>query len=349
MPGHADVEVALPASVSARVSRDATLARAHLIIDGLWGLQLPLCYESVASMNAYLVALEDGWMLVDCGSALAPGWAAVERALAQAGTRPEQVRLLVVSHAHADHRGLASEVVRQTGCRLATSEGPHPLLDSLRDLTVPLSERRAAARTEGVPELAVDRIVDDLPGDDRFYPAVEPDQILCAGEALPSRSGEWQVVPAPGHSADQITLWNAAIRGLISADLALPGPASYLEYGTRPDPHADQLGSLERALGLEPELLLPGHGRPIRDGVAFLADCREKVLGRAEVIGAALDAEPRTGWQLAAMITPPGADAGHWQRSLSEVLSVLEHLESRTLARHVIDDAGVRCWLAAVA
>ena len=42
----------------------------------------------------------------------------LERALDQAGLRLEHVRLLVCTHAHADHYGLAGPIVEATGCEL---------------------------------------------------------------------------------------------------------------------------------------------------------------------------------------------------------------------------------------
>jgi glyoxylase-like metal-dependent hydrolase (beta-lactamase superfamily II) len=335
-----------PAAISGQLAREATRARAHQLADGVWGLQLPLCYESVASVNAYLLAAADGWVLVDCGSALDPGWDALERALGLAGVAPNEVALLVLSHAHVDHAGLTQVVAERTGCAVAVGPGPHPLIDRLRDPAIPLEVRRARGTVEGVPTAWVDRMVDDLPGNDRGYPEVTPDRTLAPGELIASTSGPWEVHSAAGHSADQIVLWNASSRALISADMALGGPASYLEWGTRPDPHGDQLATLDRAIALDPELILPGHGRPVTEAAQFLADCRRKVADRVRAIEDLLDALPRSGFEIAAAITPPGADAGHWQRSLAEALSVLEHLELHGVARHVIDDGGTRCWLA---
>lgn len=337
----------IPRSAAGRLPRAASDARAHQVSDGLWSLQLPLCYRSVASTNAYLLAGRDGWILVDCGSCLPPGWEAMNVALGQAGAAPEDLELLVVTHSHADHRGLAAEIVRRTGCAMAMGEAPHPILDVLRDPSLPLDARRSRGLVEGIPAVALDRFVDDLPGDDGAYPATEPDRVLAAGERLESRSGAWEVVPVPGHSGDQIALWNASRRQLISADLALPGPASYLEYGTRPDPHADQVASLERVIALAPEIVLAGHGRPIGDGVTFLDGCRAKALGRVEVVRAALGATPLSGFEVAAAMTPVDADSGHWQRSMAEALSVLEHLERFGLAQSVDDRDGIRRWTAA--
>ncbi|HTX13632.1 MAG TPA: MBL fold metallo-hydrolase [Solirubrobacteraceae bacterium] len=336
----------VPKSGAGRLPRAASDARAHAVCDGVWSLQLPLCYESVASTNAYLLAGRDGWILVDCGSCLAPGWEALEVALGQAGAAPDQLELLVVTHSHADHRGLAAEIIRQTGCEMAMGEGPHPLLDVLRDASLPLEGRRARGLREGIPRAGLDRFVNDLPGGDGVYPVAEPSRVLLTGERLESQTGPWEVVPVPGHSADQIALWNARIRHVISADLALPGPASYLEHGTRPDPHGDQLASLDRVIALGPDVVLAGHGRPVGDGIAFLHACREKALDRARATQAALGSTPVSGFQVAASMTPADADAGHWQRSMAEALSVLEHFESHGLARSTNDPDGIRRWTA---
>ena len=344
-PSHETFQV--PRSGAGRLPRSASDARAHPVSDGLWSLQLPLCYRSVASTNAYLLAGRDGWILVDCGSCLPPGWGAMEVALRQAGADPDDLEMLVVTHSHADHRGLAAELVRRTGCTLAMGEAPHPILDVLRDPSLPLDARRARGLAEGVPRVALDRFVDDLPGDDGVYPAAEPDRVLAEGEEIDSLAGPWRVIPVPGHSGDQIALWNAGTRQLISADLALPGPATYLEYGTRPDPHADQLVSLDRVIALGPEVVLAGHGRPIADGVTSLHGCREKALGRVEVVQAALGASPLSGFEVAASMTPVDAEAGHWQRSMAESLSVLEYLERSGRARPVADEDGIRRWTAA--
>ena len=106
---------ARPAPACERVARAAADARARELQPGLWSLQLPLCYLSVSSVNAYLLRSDAGWIVWDCGSQLHPGWDAMELALGQAGVRPDEVTMLIASHAHTDHRGLAAEFVRAPG------------------------------------------------------------------------------------------------------------------------------------------------------------------------------------------------------------------------------------------
>lgn len=336
-----------PAPACERVPRPAQSARARELVPGMWSLQLPLCYRSVASLTAYLIRGGDGFIVWDCGSCLDPGWAAMEIALRQAGVLPGDVSALIVSHAHTDHRGLAAEFVARTGALLATSAEPHPMIDVLRDPVIDLDIRRERARREGVPEFAVDGIVDELPGRDDFYPETEPDLVLAPGDVVKSDVGDWTVVALPGHGADQIGMMNGRLRFLLSADLAFAGVASYLEYGTRPDPHADQLASLDRAVELAPEVLLPGHGRPASDAVNVLRNCRAQVVERTDRVLAVLHAPSLTAWEVAVALTPPGALNDHYQRSLSEVLCVLEHLEMHGHVRSAIDERRRRVWILA--
>jgi glyoxylase-like metal-dependent hydrolase (beta-lactamase superfamily II) len=336
----------LPASARARIPRPASDARAQLIFDGVWALTLPLCYTATANVNAYLLKAEGGWILVDCGSSLEPGWDGLMLALERAGIAPDGIELLVVTHSHSDHRGLAAGLVDATGCGFAMGPPPHPQIDVLRDPAIPLASRRARAKREGVPAALLDILVDEIPSDDCHYRITEPVRVLHAGEQLQTSVGTWEVIPAPGHSADQIVLWNARHRVLIGSDLALPGPPSFLEYGTRPDPHADQLASLTRAIELEPRLLLSGHGRTITDAGAALVRCHELVRDRLGSVQATLSACARSAWDVVELVRPANATVDYLQRILSETLCVLEHLAVHDRAFAEIDDDCVRRWRA---
>jgi glyoxylase-like metal-dependent hydrolase (beta-lactamase superfamily II) len=336
----------LPAPAARRVPRPAGDARAREVFEGVWSLRLPLCYAATAHVSAYLLRTQCGWILVDCGSALAPGWEALEIGLARAGATPDEIELLVVTHSHADHRGLAADLVAAAQCDFAMGPPPHPQIDVLRDPTIPLATRRERGTREGVPAHLLDALVDQLPAGDGHQNRMDPNRTLAYGETLETASGPWEVLPAPGHSADQIILWNAGRRVLIGADLALPGVAAFLEYGTRPDPHADQVESLTRAITLAPELLLAGHGRPAAAAVATLRVCRVLVEERLDAVAGLLGHRPRSAWELVERIAPEKATADHLQRIISETLCVLEHLESRSRVSSVIDDAGTRRWLA---
>jgi glyoxylase-like metal-dependent hydrolase (beta-lactamase superfamily II) len=304
---------------------------ARRLAEGVWALRLALPYPFVKSVNAYAIEGDGGLALVDCGSALEDGWSRLAGALHEAGIALERIATLLCSHGHADHCGLAAEVVERTGCTFLMAPGEHRPIDALRDPTRPLEERRALHRRHGTPEDEIAALALEVNGDglQRPPPAV----------AAPPAIGAWQVLPAPGHAADQVMLWDPDRRWLIGADLAIKGVRPFVEYGTSATPHSDYLASLDRALALQPELLLPGHGRPVEDPGAVLAQSKANIEDGARRIGDALGDRPRTAYELSQHIVADTTIPAR-QRALSEAVCALEHLQMQGVACST-EDAGV--------
>jgi glyoxylase-like metal-dependent hydrolase (beta-lactamase superfamily II) len=299
---------------------------ARELADGVWALRLALPYPFVKSVNAYVLDTGDGRVLVDCGSSLENGWTRLTNALDEAGVVPTGIASLLCTHGHADHCGLASEVVARTGCRLLMAPGEHRPIDALRDPRRSFAERRALHRRNGTPEDEIPELAAEVNRDGMTPP--EPDA------KPPETIGSWRVLPAPGHAPDQVMLWDAERRWLIGADLAIRGVRPFVEYGTSPAPHADYLASLDRALALGAELLLPGHGRAIDDPAAVLSQARRHIEDGAERVLAALDDRPQTGYELSRRIAVDASVPAR-QRALAEALCAVDHLEAQGLARRV--------------
>src|SRR2546423_15361860 len=92
--------------------------RAARVLRGLWRPRLPLPWPGVPHVNAWAVAAGTGVVLVDAGLDEPGGMRQLEHALDEAGLRLEHVRLLVCTHAHSDHYGLAGPIMRGAGCEL---------------------------------------------------------------------------------------------------------------------------------------------------------------------------------------------------------------------------------------
>lgn len=323
--------------------RRASDARAYRLADGLWCLRLPLRFVAPRSVNAYLIAIAGGYCLVDCGTSLDPGFSALEYALDLAGAAAEQLRLLVCTHLHADHAGLAAQVIARTRCEFARGAGPETSDHLLRDPHVPLAERRRLGLREGIPEPELDAWVDPAPEDDLDYPHATPDRVLEAGDAIESMTGTWTVVPAPGHSPTQILLHNRSQRWLITADLAYDVGDPFFEYGRTPDPYAEHLASLDRALELDAALAFPGHGRVVESPRRRLTAARAAAQNSASrVLGALSTAQPRSAYELALELLGTSDDWGERQSMMSVVLCVGEHLAAHGLARSELAPDGIR-------
>jgi glyoxylase-like metal-dependent hydrolase (beta-lactamase superfamily II) len=324
------------------VIRRATDARASELAEGLWCLRLPLRFVAPRSVNAYLISLSDGYCLIDCGTSLEPGWSALEYALHLIGAAPEQLRLLVCTHLHADHAGLAAQVIAHTGCEFARGVGPETSDHVLRDPHVPLAERRRLGLREGIPQADLDEWVDPAPEDDLDYPHATPDRLLAAGDEIDSSTGAWTVVPAPGHSPTQIVLHNRARRWLIMADLAYDVGEPFFEYGSTPDPYAEHIASLDRALALDVALAFPAHGRVVESPRHRLTVARAAAQSSRMQMLDALSDQPRTAYELAMELLGPRDDPGERQSMISVVLCLGEHLEAHGDARSEIGADGIR-------
>jgi glyoxylase-like metal-dependent hydrolase (beta-lactamase superfamily II) len=104
------------------------------------------------------------------------------------------------------------------------------------------------------------------------------DGVLRPGELVQLGRFEWEVIPAGGHDPDAVMLFEADSRTLIAGDalwedrLAINFPELVGESGF--EDAADSLTCIE---GLDPNLVIPGHGRPFSDVSAALSYSRSKL------------------------------------------------------------------------
>src|SRR2546422_10061762 len=98
--------------------RKRELGRGERVLPGVWRLRLPLPWPGVPHVNAWALAAGSGVVLVDTGLGGPGGIKQLELAMSQAGFQVEHVRLVVCTHAHSDHYGLAGTILDVAGCEL---------------------------------------------------------------------------------------------------------------------------------------------------------------------------------------------------------------------------------------
>src|SRR4051794_21800829 len=126
------------------------IGRGERVLPGVWRLRLPLPWPGVPHCNAWAVAAGDGVVLVDTGVHEPGSMAHMERALDQVGLRVEHVRLVVCTHAHADHCGEAAAFAERGGCRVWMPPRWDHLSRAAEDPDAVLGGRIEVARARGV-------------------------------------------------------------------------------------------------------------------------------------------------------------------------------------------------------
>src|SRR4051812_40227632 len=128
------------------------IGRGERVLPGVWRLRLPLPWPGVPHCNAWAIAAGDGVVLVDTGAHEAGSMGHLERALEQVGLRVEHVRLVVCTHAHADHCGQAATIGGGAGCEVWMPPRWEPLFAALEAPDGVRARRAGVARHSGVPE-----------------------------------------------------------------------------------------------------------------------------------------------------------------------------------------------------
>jgi glyoxylase-like metal-dependent hydrolase (beta-lactamase superfamily II) len=238
---------------------------------GVFRLVLPLPFPGLDRVNAYLLYDPKGSFLVDCGiwdpNADDGGFRELEAAVGGTGRSLEDVEVLMITHAHIDHFGMAGRLVEEVGCELWMHEAARDQLEMYGNPDPRAEEMRAmladhGASSEEIGELTAFEdwrpFVHSLPGASRW---------LREGETLHVGGRTWTIVHTPGHDAAHICLWAEEDRILISGDTLLGSVTPHIDFRRGDEnPLGDYLDSLAKIEGLEPGLVLPGHGRPFEDG-----------------------------------------------------------------------------------
>lgn len=306
--------------------------RTEKALPGIWRLRLPLPWPGVPHGNVWAVAADGGIVLFDTGIGGKGRLRQLDLALAQAGFGLEDVRLLVCTHSHTDHYGLAAPIVERAGCELWM----HPRWEHIRlladDPAAAIEHRIEVARQSGVPLAALERYRESREGDEEtgIDALVEPHRDLVPGAEVETDLGTWQVHETPGHAPSHVVLHQPERKLMISGDHLLGRTVLFFDYGHSPDPIGEFLGGLDEIEPLDVDLVLPGHGRTFRDPAAKIAEARRQVdelLGKARN---SLGDGEKMAFEIVADILGPenvNSPASAW--ALQIVLSCLDHMAIR--------------------
>jgi glyoxylase-like metal-dependent hydrolase (beta-lactamase superfamily II) len=248
------------------------------------------------------------------------------------------VRLLVCTHAHSDHYGLAGPIVDAAGCELWMHPNHGHMTRAAQDPERTLERRIEVARQSGVPEEALRSYQEQRRGRGiGIARVVAPDRDLLPGVEVETDLGTFQVYETPGHAPSHVCLHQPDRGILISGDHLLGRVSLYYDYGHTPDPAGEFLDSLDTIDALDSSLCLAGHGRPFRDVTEHIEANRREVAERMGRVRAALeDGRPKTPFEIVPMLLgDPNPSPMMMNWGLSETLSYLRHLERLEQAERV--------------
>jgi glyoxylase-like metal-dependent hydrolase (beta-lactamase superfamily II) len=151
------------------------------------------------------------------------------------------------------------------------------------------------------------------------------------------------VLHTPGHTRAHVCLWSPADRLLISGDHVLPviAPPINFHHGFDDDPLGQYLDGLATVVELDPALVLPGHGPPLRDGARRAeAISRAKRRRIAATLGS-LDAGPASVREITDRCFTGVSDHQHVRLAMTEALAHLAYLRKRGMVLKAAGSDGI--------
>jgi hydroxyacylglutathione hydrolase len=218
--------------------------------DGLTEILKGVQYVDGSNANSYLIEEDDGTLTLIDASMQADGKRILEFITSKLNRKPSDVKTIVITHCHIDHiRGLAA-LKAATGGSVAVHEADADFVSG-----------KARYPTPGGAMGFIFRLMSPF-----FRPTpVEPDRRLKEGDII----GRLTVIHTPGHTPGSIALFDEQRKVLFVGDTArflkgkLEGPPRQFT------PHMDQArASIERMSALNFEVMLSGHGEPLKSSEA---------------------------------------------------------------------------------
>jgi glyoxylase-like metal-dependent hydrolase (beta-lactamase superfamily II) len=276
---------------------------------GIHRLAIPTPFM-VGRVNAYLIE-DTPLTLVDSGPNSGKALDELEQAMAAHGHAIEDIELLVITHQHMDHFGLASILARRSGAEVAALDSLGPFLASYGeqiDLEDLFAERLMLRH--GIPAEVATALRAVSAGFRAWGSAVEVTRPLVDGSQLTLADHTLRVLHRPGHSPSDTVFLDESRSILLAADhlighissnplLARPLGSAPDYDGPRPQALLTYMASLEQTREMDVELVLPGHGRPIVDHASLIDERFRMHRRRAEKIAGLIADQPRTAHEIA--------------------------------------------------
>jgi glyoxylase-like metal-dependent hydrolase (beta-lactamase superfamily II) len=307
--------------------RDTPLKHLHAI-------ELPTPFP-VGPIVVYLAdAPGEPLTLIDTGPRTLDARATLESHLDNLGYAVADLKRILVTHAHADHYGLAADLAAASNAQVWT----HPWnIPTLADYEAE-RERRVSFYADILKEAAVPSGVmvtvgRATRGMGYFAQRVAVDAPLRGGERLRLAGRDWDVLHTPGHAAGLICLYESSSQLLLSSDHLLADISSNpvveppLPGETqRPRSLALYRSSLQRVAALEINLALPGHGPVIHDVARLVSHRLDFHQRRLERVMDTLHHAVCTTWEITDALFPDRTPLDTFL-AVSEVIGHLDLLE----------------------
>jgi glyoxylase-like metal-dependent hydrolase (beta-lactamase superfamily II) len=310
-------------------------------------IELPLAY--LGSVNVWLL-LGEPLTLIDTGAATDEDLSALEAELAHHGVAVEQLELILLTHHHLDHSGLATTLQQRSGAEIGAHRTTASWgVDYRARADAEQAFTRALMAAHGVPEDVID-------SSDDFFAMIlangrpfETDRVLVDGDRVIAGGRTLRVVHRPGHSttdtlfvdegSDDAYVGDHLLANITSGVELMPTDAQGAE---RRQGLAEYLGNLRKTEVMSLRHCYTGHGPTITNHRALIAERIAFHADRLERVRQLVQDGHRSAYDVARHLWSDETAAAQPVLVTWEVLGHLDLLVNRGTVHEEIDSDGLR-------
>lgn len=294
-------------------------------------VRVPVPYP-LQYVNAYLIAGDQGWTVVDPGIHTPDAIGLWEEIWRQLGGGYRNVERIVLTHHHPDHYGLAGYVQERSGAPVFLSERGLQQADQMwgADSTYAAEMRQLFLR-HGMDQATADTMLPHMAG---FVELVSPRPevaVLHPGDRLRLGNREYETIETGGHAAGHFSFYQRESGEIFCGDAVLPRISPNISY--MPQVEEDPLGEFIAGLRLLGQYSVsqayPGH----RDSFpAFSKRCEELVVHHEKRLNqmlAHVSEGPCTAYDCCTRLFGTRLTVHQLRFAMSETLAHLIHLEKK--------------------
>jgi glyoxylase-like metal-dependent hydrolase (beta-lactamase superfamily II) len=328
---------------------DAVNATKAALPQGIGQIAIPVPY--LGTVNVWLLE-GDPLTLVDTGPTSSGSLEALDQALHSLDVALDEIELILLTHHHLDHSGLAASIAERSGAAVASTAGT-------ADWGAAYEERAALERgfgrrllsAHGVPTALIESSEPFWEHIVRNGARFATTNVLTDGDLIRAGDRSLRVIERPGHSVTDTLFVDEANGVALVGDHLLAEITSGTEVVPADPARQDRrcalaqyLEALRLTADLPLELLLTGHGPVIRDHRRLIAErlaFHEERLGH---VAALVDDGGTTAFDVARRIW--GSETAETQAVLViwEVVAHLDVLAQRGLVSEATRNDGIHVF-----
>jgi glyoxylase-like metal-dependent hydrolase (beta-lactamase superfamily II) len=268
------------------------------ILSNLYRIEIPLPKNPLKAINSYVIKdsernliIDTGWNQEECMEAM------------QAGLRELGVDIgktdFFITHLHADHFGLVSNLTRDTSKIYFNQPDADRFRSGFR-----LDDFVNVARLNGYPENELQKAIQAHPGLKFRARADLAFHILKEGDTLSIGDYGFKCIETPGHTLGHMCLYEPNKKIFVSGDHILNDITPNIQlWFDEWNPLKEYLASLDKVYELDIELVLPGHRSIFKDCKKRIQELKHHHQSRLDEIISILEKGSKSAFQVASKMS----------------------------------------------